>query len=269
MLSFQRFVIISILVLSAAAVAAEQNYSDLKVDQESIVEIKELHPTQFNIGVDEMKEKKDELGKMSPEELNTFLKANPCPVVIGPDGVPYITDNQHRANAAFQVQNSHRAATALGESGQPTMYMKVVANYSGRKPPMTQAEFEEVMTNSKEPLAYLHDKGKLRSFDQLPKHVWDMTDDPYRSLAGFLKKRAWKVENEYFEQFYVAEWLRTELKLSDKEVSKKLKKKHRDKFLEEVTEYMQTHAEGQSWYLSPEDCMKAKLKAIAKLNGKK
>lgn len=226
--------------------AAKLDYSSLPVGDEARVDIDFLHPTQFRVGDAEVEEKQLDFMKMGPKKLKAYLKSHPCPVVIGPGGVPYVTDEQHRANAGFDAEKTHRAVRALRENGQPTMYMKVVANYSH----MTQEEFEKAMIENH--YCFLNDLGKERSFKDLPRHVYQMKNDPYRSVAGFVERKAYQMTDVYFAQFKVADWLRDRLKMNDSKVTRELKK-HRKAFLKKASELLQSpEAKAEPWYLAPD-----------------
>src|ERR1035437_5381048 len=103
-------------------------YLDLKVGTEAIIETQKLHPTQFRVGQTEVDQKRDGFEKMGAQRLEEYLKSHPCPVVVGPDGTLYITDEQHRANASYEAE-LHSNSKALDKNGQPTMYMKVRDSY--------------------------------------------------------------------------------------------------------------------------------------------
>lgn len=224
------------------------NYLKLKAGDETQVQIRDLHPTQFRVGRAEVKEKRDHFETMSAKDFKNYLKDHPCPVVIGPGGVPYVTDEQHRANAAEEAEDTHHDVRALREHGHPTMYMKVVANWSD----LTPAEFAARMVRSHN--AYLFDRGVERPFNELPTSVDDMKNDPYRSLAGFLERKAFKMADVNFIQFKVAEWLRSHLKLSDDKL-KDLLKSDRKAILKKTATLLQSStAKSQPWYLDPKEC---------------
>jgi hypothetical protein len=252
-MDLKNLVIVTILTFMASLPSAwgkdSGDYSSLKVGDVDEVEIDHLHPTQFDIGKIEEKDKREDFEGMKPKKLRKYLKEHPCPVIIGPGGVPYISDEQHRADAAEEAEDSHHAVKSLRKNGEATMYMKVIANYHD----LSDAEFEKVMIAKH--YTYLKDRGKLRKFKDLPDHVDKMGNDPYRSVAGFLADVSYKKVNVFFLQFKIAEWLREKLDMSDKDVTHELKK-HKKKFLEKVGELLESKkAATQPWYSGHERCL--------------
>ncbi|MDR3606232.1 MAG: ParB/Srx family N-terminal domain-containing protein [Oligoflexia bacterium] len=251
-----------LLLFSVGARADKPDYSALSVGDEQWVDIDFLHPTQFRVGAAEVREKAGRFEGMGTKELRAYLKAHPCPVVIGPGGVPYITDEQHRANASFDAEDSHHAVKALRKRGQPQMNMKIIDNLSS----LSTDDFEKEMLAKH--YTYLYDRGDLKPFSELPRRVFQMKNDPYRSVAGFLERIAWDLKpGIYFEQFTVAQWLRENLKLSDQQVTDQLKN-HRVEFLKKVMKLLQSpEAKSQEWYLGPGSCEVHALKKELKSGG--
>jgi hypothetical protein len=232
-------------------------YINLPLGSQLEIEIPRLHPTQFRVGQVEVDDKSVDFVDMGPKKLTEYLKDHPCPVVVGPDGTFYITDEQHRANASTKSEH-RRVLKTLMEHDQPTMYAKVIDSYPvyvkqcearHQKP---QA-FDKWMV--KKNYTFLYDRGELRSFDELPKHVTDMKNDAYRSLAGFLERKAYELKaGVYFAQFKVANWLRQKLGLSDHEVDDLLTGSHseRKKFLKRVSHLLESRsAQSQPWHQTP------------------
>ena len=232
-----------------AEAAKRGDYSTWKVGDENSVIIDDLHPTQFRVGKAEVDDKRKEFDEMSEKKFAEYLEGHPCPVVIGPGGIPYITDEQHRANASEEAELRHHLLfRAMFEHGQPTMRMKVIENWSN----LSQSEFEKRMKDSH--YVYLLDRGVLRPFKDLPEHVSEMKNDPYRSVAGFVQDTAYRRTQTYFVQFVVAAWLRKHLGLDDDDVKDRLKN-DRKKFLKKVSELLlSSEAASEPWYIGKEKC---------------
>lgn len=250
------------LFLANTAWSNNDKFSKLKQNDEVLVDIKELHPTQFNVGKDEVDVKSKWFRGMSKKKFKAYLKSHPCPVVIGPGGVPYITDEQHRSNASYDAERTHHEVHRFAAHGQPRMYMKVIVNWSDKTP----EEFEKAMIENH--YTYLSDRGIDRRFSELPRRVYDMGNDSYRSVAGFLERTAWDLkEGVYFAQFQVATWLRPRLKMSDEEIREKLKSEKKSvEFLKEVRDLLQSdEAKKESWY-STSKCTTSKIKEALKID---
>ena len=58
------------------------------------------------------------------------------------------------------------------------------------------------------------ERGRRRNYDDVPRHVWDLVDDPYRSLAGELRRTGgFSKDTTPFSEFLWADFLRRRLKL--------------------------------------------------------
>lgn len=143
-----------------------------------------LHPTQFSVGMEEVRDKQDGLAGMKNSKRREYLKKHPVPVIKGPNGEKYIVDHHHLTRAAWQA-------------GEDEVYTEVVQDWSnlGRK------DFWRKMIETE--MVYLYDADGKGPQDPkiLPENVYDMTDDPYRSLAWKVKVRGAidKVKIPFFE----------------------------------------------------------------------
>jgi hypothetical protein len=92
------------------------------------------------------------------------------PVVIGPSGVFYITDHHHLARALYDIGESHT-------------YCIIVDNLSDEK----VDDFWKGMEDNNE--VYLKDQnGKEIAPSDLPTSIKDLSNDPFRSLAGAVRE---------------------------------------------------------------------------------
>jgi len=156
-----------------------------------------IRPTQGRHGQYEVELKKKELAALlkDPAKLDEYLRNNPVPTVIGPDGIRYATDKHHLMRA-------------LHELGIDTCYQRVVADLSS----LDQASFvSELQARG---WIYLHDDtGKLtQTIGDLPQSVAGLRDDPYRSLAYLVKKAGgFKKSKEPFSEFKWANFFRARI----------------------------------------------------------
>jgi hypothetical protein len=161
-------------------------------------EILDLHPTQIAVGYQQVAEKEQKLRHMKGGEVKEYLKKKAVPVVKGPRDKYYLIDHHHLCKAAYNLE--------LEE-----VYIDVVADVSH----MTDKEFWEFM-NSHHYIWPYDETGKhleLAEFCKaLPKNVRHLRDDPYRSLAGILRRKgAFQKDMTPFSEFKWANYLRTRI----------------------------------------------------------
>jgi hypothetical protein len=135
------------------------------------VAISQLRPTQFTVGMLEVKHKRKRLRALEkrPAELVDFILEMPIRVVLGPAKKAYVIDHHHMA-------------LALLKEHFETAPMVVEANLS---PLSVRAFWREMQRRG-----WVHPfdaKGRSRPIGELPKSLEDLKDDPYRSLAGFVR----------------------------------------------------------------------------------
>ena len=157
--------------------------------------IKELRPTQITVGMREVKEKRKRWREQSGKKGADFLGKHMIPVVLGPKDRHYVIDHHHLARA-------------LHEEGVPDVDVAVVANLSKLEPDA----FWFVLDN----LNLMHpfdDKGVRRSHTDIPKSVTELIDDPFRSLAGELRRAGGFAKDTLpFSEFLWADFLRRRIK---------------------------------------------------------
>jgi hypothetical protein len=161
----------------------------------------ELRPTQFAVGMIEVKDKEAELASKSGPKLSAYQQKHPAPVVIGPGGALFITDHHHLARA-------------MADRGIETTVCRLDADYSGLDPDSFWAKMAE------RHWVYLYDEnGKgPRAPADLPRTVEGLKDDPYRSLAkavqdsgGFAKASTPFAEFEWANYFRASGISRAEI----------------------------------------------------------
>jgi hypothetical protein len=129
-----------------------------------------LHPTQMTVGRREVEIKRREWSTLKGEERKRLLKQHWFPVVIGPRQRYYIVDHHH-------------FGLALHEEGIKTVWLMELKDLSWLKP----ARFWSAMDHWQ----WIHPydpAGKRRDFAALPSRLQDLRDDPYRSLAGEVRR---------------------------------------------------------------------------------
>ena len=174
------------------------------------VPILSLRPTQMTVGMREVKEKRRRWREHGKTKQADLLGKHMIPVVYGPDARYYVIDHHHLGRA-------------LHDEGVKEVLVTVVGDLR-----MVEREaFWGVMDNKR--WVYPYDaKGERRSFRDLPKSVADLKDDPFRSLAGELRRMGgFAKDTTPFSEFLWADFLR-------RQVSRKAVEADFDKALEKA-----------------------------------
>ncbi len=155
------------------------------------VKIVDLRPTQITVGLREVAEKRREWRKRADGDGASFLGRHMIPVIRGPKGRPYVLDHHHLTRA-------------LHEEGVEDIAVDVIADLSH----LTKAEFWVFCDNR----GWCHPfdaDGERRGYDEIPKQIADLADDPFRSLAGELRRAGgFSKETTPFSEFMWADFLR-------------------------------------------------------------
>jgi hypothetical protein len=154
-----------------------------------------LRPTQMTVGMREVEAKRKAWRDHDPKTREKFLTAHMIPVILGPGRRNYVIDHHHLARA-------------LHEEGQRDVFVTVVADLHR----LDDGAFWTVLDFR----AWTHPydgRGKRRDFSELPKSIKGLKDDPYRSLAGELRRiGGFAKDTTPFSEFLWADFLRRRLK---------------------------------------------------------
>ncbi|MCA1372703.1 MULTISPECIES: ParB-like protein [unclassified Bradyrhizobium] len=158
------------------------------------VPILSLRPTQMTVGMREVKEKRRRWREHGKKKQADLLGKHMIPVVYGPDARYYVIDHHHLGRA-------------LHDEGVKEVLVTVVGDLR-----MVEREaFWGVMDNKRWVFPY-DAKGERRSFRDLPKSVADLKDDPFRSLAGELRRMGgFAKDTTPFSEFLWADFLRRQV----------------------------------------------------------
>jgi hypothetical protein len=155
------------------------------------VEIAALRPTQMTVGLREVARKRADWRKRAERDGPDFLGRHMIPVIIGPKAVPYVIDHHHLVRA-------------LHEEGVTHVLVSIVADLHYLK----KTQFWTFLDNRN----WLHPfdaQGVRHAHDKLPKSVGAMKDDPYRSLAGELRRSGgYAKDTTPYSEFLWADFLR-------------------------------------------------------------
>ncbi len=170
------------------------------------IDARRLHPTQFCLGLREVAYKAALMNRMSAAEQVAFLKHKDVPVVIGPGGIPYLSDGHHTIRALLESRWPEK-----------TVYGHILANWSG----LDEAAFWDRMRAHH--YAYLFDAAGRGPLDPsgLPESLLHMQSDPYRSLAwGVLFHHGYrevKGPGGFFEEFHWGNFFRSRIHGNDRD----------------------------------------------------
>ena len=158
------------------------------------VPILSLRPTQMTVGMREVKEKRKRWREHGKKKQSDLLGTHMIPVVAGPDDRYYVIDHHHLGRALHDEGIKEVLVTVVGD-------LRMVEREA----------FWGVMDNKR--WVYPYDsKGERRAFRDLPKSVADLKDDPYRSLAGELRRMGgFAKDTTPFSEFLWADFLRRKL----------------------------------------------------------
>lgn len=155
------------------------------------VPILSLRPTQLTVGMREVREKRQRWREHKPKKRAELLGSHMIPVVTGPNGNQYVIDHHHLARA-------------LHEEGVKDVLITVVADLS-----MVD---RDLFWNAMDGHRFVHpydNKGIRQRYDKLPKTITGLKDDPYRSLAGELRRAGgFAKDTTPFSEFLWADFLR-------------------------------------------------------------
>ncbi|MDQ0469065.1 ParB-like protein [Labrys wisconsinensis] len=157
----------------------------------SKLDVRELRPTQITVGLREVAEKREQWRALKKKDRKEFLDSHLVPAVLGPNGAFYITDHHHLARA-------------LLDEGWDTVWAAVQADLGN----LGRDEFWVVMDHRMWVHPYDAD-GIRRDFSDVPKRIAALVDDPYRSLAGEVRRRGgFSKDTTPFSEFLWADFFR-------------------------------------------------------------
>jgi len=159
------------------------------------VAISDLRPTQITVGMREVMAKRKRWRETGTKKGDEFLGRHMIPVILGPKKRSYVIDHHHLVRA-------------LHDEGVRDVAVTVIANLSK----LELDAFWTVMDSR----SWTHPfdaKGQRRPYADIPKSVPDMLDDPFRSLAGELRRAGgFAKETAPFSEFLWADFLRRRIK---------------------------------------------------------
>jgi hypothetical protein len=155
----------------------------------------ELRPTQMTLGMREVLMKQRSWKERDPNDLEKFLASHMVPVIVGPGRRKYLIDHHHLARALHEV-------------GVESVFVTIISDLHKLD--------VETFWNMMDYHGWTHPfdaKGRRRDYADLPATIEDMQDDPYRSLAGELRKiGGFAKDSTPYSEFVWADFLRLRIK---------------------------------------------------------
>jgi hypothetical protein len=159
------------------------------------VAIADLRPTQITVGMREVNAKRKRWREMRGKKGAKFLGTHMIPVILGPKDCHYVIDHHHLARA-------------LHEEGVKEVMVTVVSNLS-----MLEGDAFWVVLDNRNWMHPFNDEGRRCGYKDIPKSVNNLIDDPFRSLAGELRRSGgFAKDTTPFSEFLWADFLRRRVK---------------------------------------------------------
>lgn len=155
------------------------------------VALAELQPTQMTVGAAEVAAKRTQWAGLKRKERERLLTSHCFPAVKGPNGRYYITDHHHLGMALHQEKIDK-------------VWVMQLADLSD-----TEGEtFWRVMEFRRWAHPY-DDQGRRADYAAIPTRISKLRDDPYRSLAGFVRQAGGYAKDAApFSEFLWADFFR-------------------------------------------------------------
>lgn len=160
--------------------------------------IGDLRPTQMTIGLLEVVEQRKKWRAAKAKDRAHKLTDHVAPGVIGPKGWFYIVDHHHLVRALY-------------EEGVSGVFVQTLADFSS----LEKDEFWMVLDHHGWAHPY-DENGRRADYSAVPKQIGDLMDDPYRSLAGAVRRAGgFAKETAPFAEFLWASFYRTRIDRQD------------------------------------------------------
>ena len=153
--------------------------------------IEQLRPTQITVGLREVAEKRKEWREKHGKKAGEFIARHMIPVVLGPKDRRYVTDHHH-------------LALALRDEGVTEVATTVILDLS-----QLERDAFWVVLDNRGLMHPFDENGRRRDYKAIPSSLRDLVDDPYRSLAGALRRLGgYAKDTSPFSEFLWADFLR-------------------------------------------------------------
>lgn len=159
------------------------------------VAIEELRPTQITVGMREVEAKRKRWREHKNSAKPDFLGAHMIPVIKGPKDRFYVIDHHHLSLALHKEGEKHIAVTVVADLAR------------------LEKEAFWVFLDNRSWMHPFDDQGRRRDYSDIPKSVTQLVDDPFRSLAGELRRAGgFAKDTTPFSEFLWADFLRRRIR---------------------------------------------------------
>jgi hypothetical protein len=158
------------------------------------VQLEELRPTQITVGFREVNAKRAHWTALDKAHRAAAIESHWFPAVLGPKGRYYIVDHHHLGLAWLKEGVQAVKVTVLKDLSwlAPTIFWRMMEHSQWVHP------FDAA--------------GERCEYDDLPKDLVGLDDDPYRSLAGELRVAGgYAKDTTPFSEFLWADYLRRKI----------------------------------------------------------
>lgn len=140
-------------------------------DHHPLVDVRllDLRPTQITAGFAEVAQKRAEWAVLTKKARRHLIDSHCFPAVLGPRQRYYIVDHHHLGLALYEEDVDRVRVMCLADLSylEHAVFWRVMEQHSWAHP------FDAT--------------GSRRDYEAIPTKVTRLVDDPYRSLAGFLR----------------------------------------------------------------------------------
>jgi len=162
------------------------------------IEIKRLRPTQATHGRREVQQKTVEYVALEGHDLDMAIASKPIPVVLGPGGNVFAIDHHHVAAALWAAQIEQAPVVLVSDISS-----------------LCVNDFWLEMENKRWTYPYNARGGRI-SFSNMPRHVYELENDEYRSVAGFVRDAGgYEKTTVPLEEFRWADFFRANIPLPE------------------------------------------------------
>ena len=162
------------------------------------VSVSELRPTQMTVGAAEVALKRSQWAQLKSKSRDKLLLSHWFPAVKGPKGDFYIVDHHHLGQALVHEEVK-------------SVWVMQLADYTSLELDM----FWRLMEFHHWAHPY-NEKGLRCEFSSIPKSLTGLKDDPYRSLAGEVRKAGGYAKDAApYAEFLWADFFRPLFRKSD------------------------------------------------------
>ncbi len=160
-----------------------------------LVAIGDLRPTQMTVGMREVQAKQKGWEQQDKKKKAEFLGRHMIPVIRGPKERLYVIDHHH-------------LSLALHLEGIKEVLVTVVADLRA-----LESDAFWIYLDNRNWVHPYDTSGRRCDFDQIPRTIPGLKDDPFRSLAGELRRiGGFAKDTTPFSEFLWADFLRRRIK---------------------------------------------------------